>query len=222
MEYTQFELTMPIYEFYCPQNNTVYSFLAKRLISSGEIPRCPGGEGLHMERVMSGFSITGAQKKSREGEDGEAGGGMDFDDPRMEAAMAELERDMAGMDEENPDPRQLGRLMRKMSDLTGERLDGEMEEMVRKLEEGADPDALEEEFGDFTGDEDCGDGMCGMDEDGPDGAAGKGGAGDSATSSARKVLRRALARRKDPRKDPNLYDWDEYAAVSGQSIVSKS
>jgi len=204
---------MPIYEFYCPEKNTVYAFLSKRLIASGEVPRCPNGEGLKMERVMSGFSITGAQRKSRDDESGDSGDGPDLDDPRMEAAMAELERDMAGMDEDNPDPRQLGRLMRKMADLTGERLDGQMEEMVRKLEEGADPDALEEEFGDVMGDDDSGDGMCGMDGCGPESGGGDGGEGDvdAGKGAARAALRRALARRRGPRKDPNLYDWDEFA-----------
>lgn len=196
---------MPIYEFHCPENNTVYSFLAKRLIHPGEIPRCPAGEGLPMERVMSAFAITGARKTS---EDGDAGPGDDLDDPRMEAAMAELERDMAGMDEENPDPRQLGRLMRKMADLTGERMDGQTEEMVRKLEEGADPDALEEEFGDLM-DDDCDDGLCGMD-DANRSAGGEGASDEPAGTAARRALQRALSRRKGPRRDPKLYDWDEY------------
>jgi hypothetical protein len=44
-------------------------------------------------------------------------------------------------------------MMRRMSDLTGEKLDGEMEEMVRKLEEGQDPEKIEEEMGEILGDE---------------------------------------------------------------------
>ena len=60
---------------------------------------------------------------------------------------------MNGMDEENPDPKQMGQLMRKMCEMTGERMDEPMEEVVRKLEEGMDPDALEERMGDFLGDD---------------------------------------------------------------------
>ena len=47
-------------------------------------------------------------------------------------------------------PEQMGSLMRKMCDLTGEKMDQQMEEVVRKLEEGADPDDLEDQMGAFT------------------------------------------------------------------------
>ena len=36
-------------------------------------------------------------------------------------------------------------MMRRMAELTGERIDGDMEEVVRRLEEGADPESLEEQ-----------------------------------------------------------------------------
>ena len=66
--------------------------------------------------------------------------------------MAELEKDMAGFDEDNPNPKQMAHLMRKMASLTGEKLPGEMEEMVARLEAGEDPEQLEEEFGDALDD----------------------------------------------------------------------
>jgi hypothetical protein len=69
----------------------------------------------------------------------------------MEAAMGAMEGEFANLDEN--DPRAMGRMMRRMSEITGEKLDGEMEEVVRKLEEGADPDALEEQLGGALGDE---------------------------------------------------------------------
>ncbi|MFP4357421.1 MAG: cytochrome C [Puniceicoccaceae bacterium] len=186
---------MPIYEFYCRRTDTVYSFLSPRIIDSGEVPRCPDDARYKMERVVSGFSVTGRHKD----EPGGAPEGDDLDDPRMEAAMGELEREMAGMDEENPDPRQMGRLMRRMSDLTGEPLDGAMEEMVRKMEEGADLEALEEEFGDS------------MDDGGPDDSPGEATAGDDVSRTER--LRRLMrsGRRRSPRKDPTLYDWRDFA-----------
>ena len=61
--------------------------------------------------------------------------------------MQELEKNLGGMDDENPDPRQMGKMMRKMCELTGEKMDGVMEEVVRKLEEGANPEELEEKMG---------------------------------------------------------------------------
>ena len=42
----------------------------------------------------------------------------------------------------------MGALMRKMCDLTGEKMNGSMEEIVRKLEEGTDPQELEDQIGD--------------------------------------------------------------------------
>ena len=42
----------------------------------------------------------------------------------------------------------MGALMRKMCDLTGEKMNGSMEEIVRKLEEGMDPQELRRQMGD--------------------------------------------------------------------------
>lgn len=180
---------MPIYEFFSPDTRKVYSFFARSLSDRDRIPRCPDDASARMERLVSGFAVTG---RARENE--EIPGGDDLDDPRMEAAMAQLEHEMSGMDEDNPDPRQLGHLMRRMSELTGEKLPGEMEEMVRRLELGEDPDKLEEEFGDafdddaLPGDEDAG---AGSDEE-----------------SAR--LSRWLRHKRAPQRDPRLYELKEY------------
>lgn len=162
------------------------------MISGEETPRCPDGGKFPMERVMSGFSVTGRHREL----DG-SGEGPDPDDPRLEAAMAELEGQMSGMDEDNPDPRQMGRMMRRMSELTGEPMDGQMEEMVRKMEEGTDLDALEDEFGDT------------MDESGLDDS----GEADSSKSEKGKALRRMFqaTRTRAPKKDPTLYDWRDFS-----------
>ncbi|MGF1531734.1 MAG: hypothetical protein ACFCU4_10305 [Puniceicoccaceae bacterium] len=196
---------MPIYEYYCSENNTIYSFLAKRLAAPGEIPRCPVNFEFPLERIMSPFSITGAEKKS----EGRESGSDDFEDSRMEAAMAELERDMAGMDEENPDPRHLGKLMRRMAELTGEKLDGQMEEMVRKLEEGADPDSLEDEYGDLADDDEGAmGGLSGEETGAPEKAAESSAAG--VNTALERALERVKAKQRGPLRDPTLYDWNEY------------
>src|SRR5215210_6847448 len=138
---------MPIYDFYSPDNNKLYSFYARSLAYADKTPRCPENPKFRMERVVSRFAVTG---RAKEKPDLPAGG--DADDPRMEAAMAEMEREFSGMDDENPDPRQLARMMRKMSGLTGEKIPGEMEEMICRMEAGEDPEKLEEEYGDAMGD----------------------------------------------------------------------
>ena len=64
--------------------------------------------------------------------------------------------DMAGMEsilgavDEN-DPRSIGRAMRKLAETSGESMDGEMEEVVRRLESGEDPEAIEDKMGDAFG-----------------------------------------------------------------------
>jgi hypothetical protein len=67
----------------------------------------------------------------------------------MERAMAKLERQMEGLDEN--DPRQMGRFMRHMMKETGMDFDAEMETAIRRLEAGEDPERIEEEMGDVLG-----------------------------------------------------------------------
>jgi hypothetical protein len=136
---------MPIYEFYCPKNNKIYTFLARSLAYSGRTPRCPDHPEYPMERLISSFSVTG---RAKEKSDAEA---FPMDDAKMERAMSEMEREFSGMDEENPDPRQLAKMMRKMSDATGEQMPAGMQEMMRRMEAGEDPEKLEAEYGDAFG-----------------------------------------------------------------------
>ena len=126
----------------------IYSFFAHSPSYAEKTPNCPDGKKYKMEKVMSGFSITGKNEEPQEVSG--VGGVDDPDDPfagmdpnQAEKVMKELEGAMGGMDEDNPDPKQMGQLMRKMCEMTGESMDEPMEEVVRKLEEGADPDELE-------------------------------------------------------------------------------
>lgn len=133
---------MPIYEFYCPDNHTVYQFLARSLAHQGRIPRCPDDPAYTLQKQISRFAIVG---KAREPTEGDPFAGLD--DRQMEALMSEVEQDMAGLDEASPDPRQMGRVLRKMSDLMGGKAPPELREAVRRLEAGEDPEKLEAEFG---------------------------------------------------------------------------
>ena len=65
---------MPIYEFYCPEKNTVYQFLSRTLANRDRVPRCPDGEALRMEKRVSRFAIIG---KAREEEEGDPFAGID-------------------------------------------------------------------------------------------------------------------------------------------------
>ena len=161
---------MPIYEFYCPDNNKLYSFLARTLAYRDKLPVCPDGEGLRMEKRVSAFAVIG-KAKEESGDDPFAG----VDDAKMESFMADMEREMGSMNEENPDPRQLGHFMRKMTDMMGDRTPDALKEVVRRLESGEDPEKLEEQFGSF-------------DTNAEPGARPANGAGTFRVSSARRDL----------------------------------
>lgn len=175
---------MPIYEFHSPDTNKIYSFFARSLSYASKVPRCPDDPKARMERLVSKFAFTG---RAKEKSDTPAGDDMD---PRMERVMADMERDMAGMDENNPDPRALGRMMRKMTEATGQKMPGEMEQMIRRLESGEDPEKLEEEFGDA---------FEGMDFPGMEGGEGEESSGGG-----------VKARTRPAERDPALYEFSEY------------
>ncbi len=124
---------MPIYEYYSADTHKIYSFYARKLVGPDVVPRCPDSGGKKMERVLSPFAITGRAKEKTEELGGE---GMPDLDPRQEAEMMQLAGEMSGMDEGNPDPRQLGRLMRRMMDITGEKMPEPMLEMLARMEKG--------------------------------------------------------------------------------------
>ena len=171
---------MPIYEFYSPDTNRIYSFFARSFGQGSIVPRCPDKPGARMERMLSKFAVTGRAKAKP------ASGG-DPADPRVERMMAEMECEMAGLDESNPDPRALGRMMRKMTEATGHTIPAEMEQMIRRLESGEDPEKLEEEFGEAFDSMDL-----------PDAAP------DGEGSVAMKT------RTRRPHRDPKLYEMSEF------------
>lgn len=189
---------MPIYEYYCPDNNTIYQFYAKTLAQGQSIPKCPDNPKFTMKKLVSAFAVTRGGKKDGPGHSSEMGaepaGGDSAEDARMEAAMNAMEREFSSVDEN--DPRAMARMMRRMSEITGEKIDGEMEEVVRKLEEGADPDSLEDQLG---GGEDAG----GMDD-----PYGEGPAGDAPAADPKEPKHRFRVRKPVPRRDPRMYDYD--------------
>jgi hypothetical protein len=194
---------MPIYEYYCPDNHTIYQFYAKTLAQGQTTPRCPDNPKFRLRKLVSAFAITsgGAQDETAEKKPeapGAGSGGDPAEDARMEAAMNAMESEFSHVDEN--DPKAMARMMRRMSEVTGEKIDGEMEEVVRKLEEGADPDSLEEQLG--GGDEAGG----GMDDPYGEGMGMGPGAGGP-PPDPKEPRHRFRVRRAAPRRDPKLYDY---------------
>ncbi len=130
---------MPVYEFLCRRCNRIYSFHSFK-VDTEKVPTCPRCGADDLSRVPSRFGVSrGASGASGGGE------GADLDDPRMEREMMKLASELEGMDEN--DPRQMAKAVRRMTELAGEPVTPAMEEMIRRLEAGEDPEQVEEELG---------------------------------------------------------------------------
>jgi putative FmdB family regulatory protein len=139
---------MPIFEYACPRCRRIFSFLSKRLQPDRD-PVCPKCGTADLRRLMSAFSaLRGAKEPPATA--GPAAG-PDLDDPRVLRAFQELERDLGSVDEKNP--RQMAHVMRKMKDvLPPDAVPKEVDEAIRRLEAGDDPEKVEADLGRLFGD----------------------------------------------------------------------
>jgi putative FmdB family regulatory protein len=144
---------MPIYEFACPKCRRIYSFLSKR-VNPDRLPACPKCGNKKLKKEISRFAMTRGLKESPPAADGAEASGPpmpDLDDPRVERAMMEMERDMAHLDENNP--RHMAHMMRKMKDLMpAGTVPKELDVAIKRLEAGEDPEKIEADMGDLLGD----------------------------------------------------------------------
>ena len=192
---------MPIYEFYCPDCHTVFSFFSSR-IDTKVRPACPQCGRLELGRRPSRFAALSATKTGSGGADANAGD-LDEGDPfagldedRMAGVMESLAGEMEGMDESaQQDPKQLAQFLARFQEATGLEAGPKMEEMLARLKEGADMDELEAEMG-GAGPEGGGAGFDGGEE---------GGGEPDDFSDFFRAKRAATARRKAPRVDETLH-----------------
>lgn len=143
---------MPIYEYACPKCRVIFSFLSKRLNPEAP-PTCPKCGNKRMSKQMSRFAMSRGLKEptAKADAEGPEAGMPDFDDPRVERTMMELERDMEHMDENNP--RHMAHMMRKMKDLMPPgAAPKELEIAIKRLEAGEDPEKIEADMGEVLGD----------------------------------------------------------------------
>lgn len=168
---------MPIYEFYCPDCHRIYTFLS-RTVNTTKRPSCPRCGRVNLERKVSLFAISKGRTEPQ-GEDDLP----DVDETRMERAFAALAQEAESLDEDNP--RQVARMMRKLYDSTGLPLTDGLEEAIRRMEAGEDPDKIEEEMGDV------------LEEEDPFGAGASGGGGR---------LRKLRKRLQPPAREETLYE----------------
>ena len=138
---------MPIYEFYCSDCHTIFNFLS-RAINTTRRPCCPRCGKRRLERKVSAFAISRKQAAPTDEPDLPAG----VDETRMEQAMAGLAREADSINED--DPRSMARLMQKFYEGAGLRMGDGMQEALRRMEAGEDPDQIEQEMGDLLEGED--------------------------------------------------------------------
>ena len=160
---------MPIYEYACPKCRVIFNFLSKR-INPDRLPVCPKCGNKKMVKQMSRFAMSrnlSEPPAKTESETGQAPA-PDFDDPRMERAMMEMEHDMEHLDENNP--KHMAHMMRKMKDqMPPGSMPKELDVAIKRLEAGEDPEKIEEDMGDVLGD------LMGPEEEGGMGGMGGGG-----------------------------------------------
>lgn len=142
---------MPIYEFYCASCHTVFNFLSKRINTDGS-PSCPRC-GKVTSRKPSTFAMSRNRPEPAPGSDpGGAGDGMgdpfaNMDESQLESAMESIASDAEGIDEN--DPRQAANVMRRLFDATGMPMGGGMQEALKRMESGEDPEKIEADMGDL-------------------------------------------------------------------------
>jgi putative FmdB family regulatory protein len=172
---------MPIYEFYCAHCHRVFNFLSRK-VNTAKVPGCPRCGRPDLSRRVSAFAIS---KGRPEAPAAPAVGEPDIDEARLERVMESMAGEMEGIDEE--DPRQGARFMRRMFEATGLPVGGGMEEALRRMEAGEDPEKIEADLGDvFEGD--------------PFAALGQKDPGEAGRSLA------GLRRRLPPSVDPELHE----------------
>ncbi len=129
---------MPIYEFYCSDCHTIFNFFSKT-VNTTKKPKCPKCKTRTLSRQMSAFAFTGKAKEDGDLDD------LPFDEGKMEKAMQMLAGEAENINED--DPRQAANLMRKLTDMTGLELGPGMQEALKRMEAGEDPDAIEAVMG---------------------------------------------------------------------------
>jgi len=137
---------MPIYEFLCRVCNRIFSFHSFK-VTTEKVPACPKCGATDLHRVPSRFGVASSSKAAADG--GDDGDGLD--DPRIEREMMRFASELEGMDEN--DPRAMAAAVRRMTEIAGEPVTPAMEEMIRRLEAGEDPEKVEEELGDVLEEE---------------------------------------------------------------------
>jgi putative FmdB family regulatory protein len=132
---------MPIYEFYCGPCHRIYNFLS-RTIDTERAPDCPRCGEKQLTRHVSAFAISKGRPERAADEDQ---GMPDLDEGKLAELMQRLGPEAESMDES--DPRQAARVMRGLFEAAGLPVAGGMEEALKRMEAGEDPEKVEQDMG---------------------------------------------------------------------------
>ena len=132
---------MPIYEFYCGPCHRIYSFLS-RAVDTERAPDCPRCGERGLARRASSFAISKGRPEQAQADEGVP----DMDEGKLMQLMQELGPEAENLNEE--DPRQAARMMRRLFDAAGLPVGSGMEEALRRMAAGEDPEKVEQELGD--------------------------------------------------------------------------
>ncbi len=127
---------MPVYEFYCADCHAIYNFYS-RGVNTETRPACPTCGRPELERKASTFAISRGLQKDLV---------PDLDESRLERALTSMAGELHGIDQTNP--RATARMMRKLFGASGLSLGAGMEEALRRMEAGEDPERVEAEMAD--------------------------------------------------------------------------
>jgi len=134
-----YDSAVPIYEFYCADCNALLNFFSSR-IDTETRPDCPKCKRKQLERRPARFATLrhGSRQENSDPFD-------ELDDAALERAMEGMAGELEALGD-SEDPRQFAKVLRKMGHTTGLEMGPKMEELLGRLESGADLDDLEDEM----------------------------------------------------------------------------
>jgi hypothetical protein len=132
---------MPIYEYYCENNNKIYSFLIKSPALRSITPQCPDHPEFTLQKTVSQFAFI---SKVKETPVDDPFHGMN--DHEMERVMQVMEQELSGFENQNPHPKEMGNILQRMNQILGDRVPKELQEISRRLQAGEDPDQIDADF----------------------------------------------------------------------------
>jgi putative FmdB family regulatory protein len=135
---------VPVYECYCPDCHTIFSFFSRR-VDTATHPDCPRCGRPGLSRQASLFAISKGRGDQDPAADGTGQPG-EIDEAAMMRALSSMSGELEQLDD--ADPRQAARLMRRVFEAGGLDPGPGMAEAIRRMEAGEDPDAVDAELGD--------------------------------------------------------------------------